>query len=356
MQESITQREIPKRAITQREIAKKANISQSIVSRILSNAPDLSISQETRDKVLEIAKKFSYKPKLIIQRHHNIVIGLYSLNYIGGDFFSPIIAGIAYQTSAFDFDLQFLSTNPSLANTDPELYFLNRPLYRNVKGYIIIDQSVSDKEIIKLRNGGMPVVLINREIPDSDIPCVLLDEEKTMYDLTSYLINKGHKGLALIITSLKWDQDKRKLNGLKKAFEDKGLQFSQAAQVIESGFWRTMDKNDVVFTNKVLTLLNKTNRPTAIITDHDKTAARVIQIAQEKGLRIPEDLAVAGHHNTDIATIYPITLTSTKVPLREMGEKAIMLLESLIEDRKIDNKRIVLQQEIILRESTESLR
>ena len=93
------------KVVTQEDIANVAGVSRTIVSRVLSNAPQSHISPVTKAKVLAAARSLDYKPKTSVQRHHNVVVALYSLEYINRYYFSTIISGIALQTGVFDFDL-----------------------------------------------------------------------------------------------------------------------------------------------------------------------------------------------------------------------------------------------------------
>jgi len=333
------------KGITQEEIARKAGVSRSIVSRVLSNAPHSNISPSTRSKVLEIARQLNYKPRTTVQRHHNIVVGLYDLAYMNRHHFSTIISGIAHQSGAFDFDMQFLSMNEEVRTKAPNLYFLDRPTRRNVKGYIIIDQAVPDRKILKIRRFNIPFVLINREMPGEDVPCVLADETKSTYDLTTYLINKKYVSFSLLPTSRQFDRDARKIIGFKNALEEHGLHFD------EGMIHETRGQNAIERVNMIMRILNSEERPMAIMTVDDLVAVHVIELAQRMGLRIPADLAVTGYNDMSIASLYPISITSVRPPLRDLGKQAIILLETLIAGRKPENPRIVLDCQICIRRS-----
>ncbi len=337
--------EIIERPVTQEEIARKAGVSRSIVSRVLSNAPDSNISPATRNRIVEISKQLNYRPKTSIQRHHNIVVGLYDLDYINRPFFATIITGVARQSAVFDFDLQFLSMNPEIGVTEPDLYFLNRPRNRNVKGYIIIDQAVPDADILRLHEKGFPLVMIDREIEGADLPCVLSNEEKVLYDLTSYLLNKGRRNVAIVIASREWNREARKLRGFKAALADHGLQFD------EDLVFDTAYKEGIELTNLLLSILNRRDRPNAVITGRDDLAVQLIELAMDLGLNVPGDIAITGYNDTEIASVYPVAITSVRVPLREMGERAIVLLENLIEEKPVEEHRLLLNPKIIVRES-----
>jgi len=331
--------------ITQEDIARQAGVSRSIVSRVLSNAPQSNISPATRARVLETARELDYKPKAAVQRHHNIVIGLYDIGYLNRYYFSTIISGIAHKSGEFDFDLQFLGMKDAIKEQQPNLYFLNRPNTRNVKGYIVVDQGVRDEEILKIRDLDIPFVLVNREIKGEDVPCVLANESKVMYDMTSYLINKGCRTFSLLVTSRAFDRDSRKIQGFKKALEEAGLPFE------ESMVYETVGQRLIERINMVMSILNSGKNPSAILTVHDDVAVHVISLALDMGLRVPEDVAVAGCNDTPIASVYPIPLTSIRPPLLEMGESAIVLLENLIEGKEVKNKKVVLDSSISIRDS-----
>ena len=227
----------------------------------------------------------------------------------------------------------------------PNLYFLNRPNTRNVKGYIIIDQVVPHEEILKIREQNIPFVMINREIEGEDIPCVLVNEEKAMEDLTAYLINKGYRSFSLLVTSNAFDRDARKVKGFKSAIEKHGMPFD------EGSVYETAGQKAIERINMLMSILNTKEKPMAIITVHDNVAVHVMRLASEKGLEIPKDVGVTGCNDTIISTVYPIPLTSVRPPLKEMGEQSIILLENLIEGKELKDRRVVLESSISIRDS-----
>ena len=162
--------------------------------------------------------------------------------------------------------------------------------------------------------------------------------------MVEYMLKKGHKKIAHISGDLNTTTARERMEGYKKALKDYQLEINDD-YIIEgdytqhSGF-EAMQK-----------LLKLKDRPTAVFAANDLSAAGVYKAIFVHGLDIPDDIAVAGHDDIDIASLLRPELTTMRQPKYSMGERAVTVLLRMINNKKIDIEDQVLKTNLIIRES-----
>ena len=156
------------------EIARRAEVTQPTVSYVLNNKwKEKRISSEVKDKILRIAKELDYYPHTIARglaskKTHNIGIALRSIEYLTEMYFGTIIQGVTYQVGLHDYNMQIEVTDASNESAK-NLYLMKKVKEKTVDGIIILDQAVSDSEIIKLKDMNVPFVLVDRYMPGVNV-------------------------------------------------------------------------------------------------------------------------------------------------------------------------------------------
>ena len=191
-----------------------------------------------------------------------------------------------------------------------------------------------------------PLILIGGYSPNPDFHAVYSDSYQGSFRLTEYLIKKGHKKIALLggahsKTFLAIDF----LKGYRDALTAHGISFE--AQWRRECSWTK--KEGCKLTKELLKLKEL---PTAIFAGDDTIAVGVIKTLKERGIRIPQEMAVVGFNDLDLATVVEPHLTTMRVPQFEMGEAAYAILCKLVRKEKLTQKHTIFKTELIIRESS----
>lgn len=341
-------------AITMKEIAKKAGVARSTASYILNNKwRETKISEETRNRVMAIAEECDYLPhatgrNLVSRRTHNISIVLRSMDYLVVPYFATVMSGIAHIAGPQDYNMQFNISDMDVGHGAINLSFTKKVKEQCVDGLIIIDQCVSDEEILWLLGKNTPFVLVDRYIPGVDIFCVRVDNRKGIYLATEHLIKEGHRRIAFIGECMKWNKIIDMCEGYYQALREYGISVDK--ELIVDLDERNVN-NDV--SPRMESILKGKFPPTAIICSSDLWAVRVLRILKEMEINVPQDMALIGYNDDpNFAHVEP-QLTTVRVPLREMGEESAQILFGLIDGDIPGKSEIVLEPTLIMRQSTE---
>lgn len=355
--------------VTIADIAKKARVSLSTVSCALNNNP--GVGKEKRERIFQIARELDFHHNIIakglaLNKTHNIGIALYSVDYLIEPYFAIIVGGIARQVGLHDYNMQFTVTNKKDHESDRNLSFIRKIKQRCLDGLIIIDQVVSIKDILWLKERGVPFVLVDRFIPGKKVNCVKVDNEEGIFELTEYLIALGHKRVAFILETLRYSENFSKClemhRGYKQALSKHGL--VEDRNLLVGMLDKTVRRREGCLTaNKtselrveqvhfyVNQILALSKPPTAIMCGSDQITVNVLKVLKEKGIRVPGDIALTGYNDDPGFVHLEPTLTTVRTPLRAMGEYAAKMLFNLINDSKVTQPQIVLKPELVVRDS-----
>jgi len=332
------------------DVAKLAEVSKATVSKVFNN--DESISQATRNKVLEAAKKFDYRPSLIpgaLKTRKTKAIGLILPNVMN-PFFPGIIKGVEDVAVESGYMVIFCNSDERLKK---EALYFQMFEDRWVDGIIIsgvTGKSREEKEYIqRLHKKGIPVVFIDREIESYFTSVVMIDNGGAAFKGTEHCLDLGHKRIGFISASLDIKIFTDRFKGYQKALEENGIEFDQSL-VIEG--------NQTIQSGKEATkqLLSLDDPPTAIFAVNDLIAIGVLKEIQERGLKVPEDISVIGFDDIPLASLVNPALTTIAQPIYEIGREAVNLLIKNIEKKGLTKSKIILDTKLIVRESTAPLK
>lgn len=333
-----------RRHVTIKEVAEHAGVSQMTVSRAL-NQKSL-VRAETRQRVEEAIRDLNYRPNLMargLAGGRSYYIGLIynnpSRSYLG-----EILLGALQRCRVGGHHLVIEDFSPEAFALNPEEITQNLRV-SGLDGVIVIPPPSENADIIKMLEAiGMAYVLIApRSIKASDAT-VTIDDTAAAYAMTQHLIDKGHRRIAFIKGHPAHVSSAHRLEGYKAALARNKIRFAKSyvaegAFTYESG----MDAGAA--------LLSLDRPPTAVFAANDDMAAGVIGAALQKGLKVPEDLSVAGFDDTAIASAVWPTLTTIRQPIAEMAYCAVDLLEAALRKKPKRNSSIVLDYSLVERRS-----
>lgn len=329
-------------SVTIEDISKRLGISVSTVSKALNDYPD--VSQETRERVKEAALALDYHPSAVarnLRRGRNDKIGLLINNPISfiSEYISEIVAGTALIAEESNHNL-ILYTRA--VDHPDRLKRICRA--REVDGLVLIFEP-SPAAVNVLENEGMPFIVFGRRIEDPRVSFVAPDNVDGAYRLTQHLIEQGHQRIGFTTRPQLGTVSEDRFGGYRRALEEAGMDFDAelvVETIIEPGSGR----------RAINALLGLSRPPTALFAFYDLMAVDAVQAVQERGLRVPGDIAIAGFDGLRSSLITTPPITTVQQPLQEMGRRATRILLSLIQDRDQRPERQVVSVELIIREST----
>lgn len=336
------------RVITSTDIAKLAGVSQTTVSRVLrGKVREFNISEETAEKVRKVAEAHHYKlnrnaRSLASQKSYNIGFAVRELDYLNLQSFSKVISGIIKEGAVrdYNFSVCVLSQDNNLQN----LHYLKKIQERTVDGLIIKDTFITDEEIENLKKIGIPFVLMDHDMPYGDFYFINSDYLRAAYLLVEHLAKLGHKDICLCSES-SHDGTSEFLRGYQYGISKFGIQNTFEIDFIRGLF--TVEGHHVEEIEQALV-----NRSTAIICQHDHSAATIMKYLQNKGLRVPKDISVVGCGNATEATLSNPALTSIELFQTTAGEQATKLLFDIMDKKKILYRKSLIPVELVVRNST----
>ena len=326
--------------ITIDDIARALGISKTTVSRAISGKG--RVGDDTRARVMDYIEEHNYRPNMMAralaqQKTYNIgVVWPDDYNAVDLPFFQRCMIGMSEVTSSYGYDIVV-----SLI-TGGDISGLKRIIDNHkVDGIILTRTLVNDKPARFLKESGIPFVTVG-STSDPDIVSVDNDNFSACKELTSILIAKGLKRLALIGGSTGHVISVTRYNGFMAAFEDAGITVDPSLIYLDV---EAMSK-----VGGILKDLLKKNIDGVVCMD-DNIAGEVITRCRDEHIRIPEDLRLASFYNSSILENAVPSVTSLNFNDRNLGAVAAKTLLDLIDGNRTGSKMLS-NYEVILKEST----
>lgn len=327
-----------------KEVAQKANVSIATVSRVLNNSAP--VSEKTKEKVLKIIEILNYKPNLLAREFRinksNTIITI--LNDIRNPIFSEIIKGM--EDVAYNNGYHLLIGNTD-NNITREMNYIESLKMKKADGAILITPRIST-EVLEDVYKTVPLVLINDHNENLEIPQVGINDYKASYDITNYVINKGHAFIGCLggMSNVSIAIERRK--GCQKALKDNGL------PVIPEWFLEIGHTyEDAYEAMKKIGLMK--NKPTCLICYNDEIAIGAMSCAVDLGILIPDEMSIVGFDNISTSKIVKPRLTTVHQPKYELGMRAMNILMDMIRGEEVTAKRITTKYTLIERESVSNI-
>ncbi len=332
--------------VTIKDIAEHLQLSVSTVSRALTN--DKNIRRETKDAVLEAAKQLGYKPNPVAT---NLKFGrTNTVGVIVPEMITPyaaqVIDGIQRVLYAEGIKVIIAESSESWEQERDNIATMERFM---VDGIIICscDYINNKGEYERLIREGMPIVFFDRIPCGVEAPQVTVDDYIKSFFLVEHLIRSGRKK----IVHLKGSKSVHNSSLRKKAYSDALRKFDlglkESDYVVDCGL--TFENG----AQAVDCLLDRGVEFDAIFAFTDTLAIGAMNRLKQKGFRIPQDVAIASFSGTVLSTIVSPALTTVEPPLTQMGHEAALLILEKIRDDSSPNRSIVLDAEIVYRDSTQ---
>jgi len=330
-------------AVTIWDIAKHLELSVSTVSRALNGYGD--VASKTRQRVFDAARELGYYPSSTarnLRRGRTDKIGLLintSITYMS-QYLSEVFPGATIAAEKQGYNLVFYTAG---VNRPDELMRVCRA--REVDGVILLWAGEIENAIAFLQKEGLPFVLFDGRVDDPNVSYIAADNLAGALSLMRHLLELGHRRIGFTARPELGATSSDRLAGYRQALEEAGIPVDESliiSTVIEprSGYYAAND------------LLNLAKPPTAIFAIHDTVAVDAFQAVTERGLRVPEDVAIAGFDGFLSSLTTQPPLTTVKLPLSEMGQLAVETLLAQASDPSRPPTRIKMPVRLLVRQST----
>ena len=315
----------PNRVPTIRDVARAAGVSVGTASKALNGQGQLR--DETRVRVQQIASELGFRPNDLMQsllRQKSFTVGLISTDSYGR-FSSPLMEGIEDALGAAQFSV-FLCN----ASDDParERQHIESLLSKRVDGIIVTARRTDPRAPIDLGVVGVPILYAYTQVDDPNALCLLPDDAQGGQLATEHLIRAGRRRIVHITGPEKFLAVRERRAGYERAMRSHNLNVPNCG--VLSGPW-----SEAWGFEAITDLLECEPKTDAIFCGSDQIARGVVDGLRERGVRVPEDIAVVGYDNWDIiAAATRPALTTIDMNLHELGRLAATKLLGLIDGHK----------------------
>jgi LacI family transcriptional regulator len=346
-------------------VADKAGVSTATVSHVINRTR--FVREETRQKVLEAIEALNYQPSSIarsLATNSTQTVGLI-VSDITNPFFTAVARGVEDVINEYGYHTIFCNTDEELEREDEYLRLLSA---RQIDGLIIAPTGVYSERLLRLASTGIPIVLLDRQAPGLDAPLVGVDNEQGAYQATRYLIELGHRRIALLLGLEVISTIRDRLKGYKCALKEAGLplderliaradpRFYGTQPHLPGSPLRSPPHNQTMpSAYQVLqTLLDLPDRPTAIFVTNNQMTLGTLYALKERGLCCPEEISLISFDDHDWAPLFSPPLTVVRQPIYRLGQTAARLLMQMIGKQEFELPP-PLPVELIIRESCRRL-
>jgi LacI family transcriptional regulator len=335
-----------------RMLAEYLELSQTTVSLVLNNSPSArSIPQETRDRVMEAAKRLNYRPNYFarsLRQSKSMSVGVLAPDLSEG-YFTRVMNGVVteltqahyfYFTACHDWKRELIDKYPRML------------VERAVDGFLLLN-TPADHIVVPV-----PVVAISSHTKAEGITNIVLDHHSAVFQALSHLYSLGHRRIAFMRGPKAIPDSEFRWEAIQQVARELGLKLDPSLVIrIDTASW-SMKHGQHPMTPEIgfkpmQALLDKTRDFTAVFCFNDISAIGAIRALKNAGLDVPGDVSVVGFDDILSAEYFTPSLTTVRQPLAEMGSKGAKVLLELIADRSAEHpSEIVVEPELLIREST----
>jgi LacI family transcriptional regulator len=324
---------------TIRDVARVSGVSVGTVSRSL-NAPD-TVRPGTLGKVRAAIQSLGFQPDSRAQnmrRRKTMTVG-FVIDDIANPWHASCFKAVDAVMRERGFSLYLMSTN---GRAGEEAAAIDMLQHGRADGMVLTINNEQDARTIRrLRELRVPAVLLDRDIP-LDIDAVLTEHATGLRQATRYLIELGHRRIAIITAGNDIRPGRERVRGFVEAFQKSGL-------AVPERFIRSQSLSADFGFREATALLQMAERPTAIIAAGNRILVGVLRAIQQQGVSVPDDISLIGCDRSDIALLYPGPITLIDRPVEEIGKTAAqLLLERLGGQTERPAQRIAFPTHLIL--------
>jgi LacI family transcriptional regulator, galactose operon repressor len=327
--------------VTIKDVAREAKVSVATVSRVLNSSGP--VKEETRRLIREVAGRMRYVPhsgarSLITSKTQTLGVLLPDLY---GEFFSEVIRGMDDTAQKNGFHLLISRAYADRHGIETAI----KAMRGRVDGVVVMSPDLDSDSLLNLPST-IPVVLLCSVSRGNEIDSLTIQNCRGAREMVTHLVSLGHGRIAIIKGSPRNYDAAERLRGYRIALRETGI-------TPDSSLEREGDFTETGGFKATLELLQMESRPTAIFAANDSMAIGVLSALREAGVRVPEEIAVAGFDDILLARYMDPPLSSVHVPICELGERAVeLLLNGISHKNGHTRKRERVSTKLVIRRST----
>ncbi len=333
-------------------LAEHLELSQTTVSLVLNNSPSArSIPQETRDRVIEAARRLNYRPNYFarsLRQSRSMSVGVLAPDLSEG-YFTRVMSGVVqeltlaryfYFTACHDWKKEMIEQYPRLL------------VERAVDGFLLLNTPADQIDV------PVPVVAISSHSAAQNVTNIVLDHHSAVEKALRHLYELGHRRIAFIRGPRVIPDSEYRWESIQQVAKEMGLRIDPAhiTRIDTSGWSMKTGYHPMapeIGYKPMQALLEKSRDFTAVFCFNDIAAIGAIRALKDAGLSVPKDVSVVGFDDILSAAYYSPSLTTVRQPLFEMGQRGAQVLLDRIANRdKEYPSEIVMEPEFLVREST----
>ena len=335
--------DVNRKRITIADVAKAAEVSMMTVSRAVNGRE--GINDETRKRILRIATEMGYRPSQIARglvTHQTATLGLVMPD-VANPFFAQIARGAEEAAYQHGYNLFLINT---AEDREREKRALDSLIEKEIDGAVLCSPRLSQEEMLEYLRLLPAVVLVNREITlkTESITSLNVDDCRGAEMAVEYLVSKGKKKIAYIAGPESSVSSQRRLAGYRSGLEAHLLHFDE--DCIERCAPTTQGGEEAA--NR---LFARCPNVDAVLCFNDLVAVGVMRACKQNCLHMPDEVAVIGADDIPLAALTSPGLTTLHVDLTAIGEQAMLALLHLIDGSSDSGEKIVIQPELVVRQS-----
>ena len=335
---------------TGRDVAERAGVSLTTVSFVLNGNMQVAIPEETRERVLNAARELGYRPNRLVRglvRGKTQTIGLI-VPRLDSSFHATVVQGIQSVCRTNGYRVLLADSEHCFAQERNEIELLLEHRVDGVISFALPDDVAVDQLrewVAGLVADGVAMVVVDDHSVAGLVDCVVTDDVRGARIAVEYLIQLGHRCIAHLSAGDGMSSSRDRAQGYREALERASIPVNPDLVVGSSYFM-----SDHEIGKCVRKLLNHSPRPTAVLAANDDLAAACIISCRERGMRVPEELSVAGYGDTAAGRYLDIT-TVQQDPYA-MGQQAAQRLLQRLREPDLPPELIVLPVQLAVRSST----
>lgn len=332
--------------VTLKDVAEYCGVSPMTVSRILNNQG--LVAKETAARIRKAVRQLNYTPNLVAKSLRMNKTHTFGLVMSDGThlLFGRLIHSIMEAATEVGYSVLTANTN---RNPELEQRSINLLLDKRIDGLILCaPYTVNDEELERMRDMGIPVVVIMR-YGDFPADCIASDNDEASYDMVRYLIDNGIRDIYFLNLPKEHPNGRERWLGCRRAMRDNGLPCSKDRVFhVTPGTWGGYEF--------MKGLIERGLRRGAFVCGCDTIAVGGIKAALEAGIDIPGDMQFCGFDDIDLLDFLNVPLTTMRQRVEEMGRESVRLL---VERQgggawKSEPARLRLPCDLVVRRSTDA--
>jgi len=323
-----------------KDVAKRAGVSSATVSRVLANKPH--VRPELQERVLTAVRELDYRPNLVarsLRVQQSNIVGLV-VSDIQNPFFTAISRAVEDAAYAEGMNVFLCNTDEDPAK---EVSYLNLMRDAHVAGAILSPTLQTAGSLADVLDPAWPLVVIDRRVQDADVDTVVLDNVDSAQRLVDHLIEHGHRRIAAL-TGITSATGRERHQGYLRSLRAHGLD-------APAGLTRRVPPRQQDGYQAANELLAMDPPPDAIVATNSLLTLGALNAIRDRGLRIPDDVALVGFDDTTWAALVDPPITVVCQPTYELGQTAAELLFRRLENPDRPTREVVLKGKLIVRGS-----